>query len=184
MRPVLALLVSGLIVGLCTLQVEDQKKLDRLAPLIGKWKMTVRSFFPPEAAGVLHGTMTVEWTLDKRYVQLQSKIVPERGHQSRLEGTGFITYDENAAYDKRRYRAYFLWSYDGRCLPMQGKFSGKELVLTGSPLSLMDDVDFRLTATASFKDADHVDVTIEIMPPPKSKNNPEQLAVINFEKEK
>ncbi len=133
-----------------------QTQVGRLAPLVGDWKMKVHLEMG-DVKDDLTGTMTATWALDKTYVNLNAKL----DNGSKLEGTGFVTFDDNAKYEKRQYRGYFLWSADGRCLPLQGDLTEDKLVMLGQALSLGESEVPQVRVNTTFKDKDHIDVTVE-----------------------
>jgi hypothetical protein len=155
LKRLLVLVIACATLGVLAHQNEERRpQLDRLAPLIGEWDVTLTVDIP-ELSGPQRGTMKATWALDKTYVQLDARL----DSQAKLQGVGYVTFDDNATYERRKYRAYLIWSYDGGCLPLEGTFSDKTLAMTGRVITMSSErLDTKVQTV--FRDKDHIDVTV------------------------
>ena len=137
----------------------------KLEPLIGEWDVKMEIKEPPEIAGVYRGTAKFSWDPNKQHIRAEGSLLSDVSKTT--YGTGFLSFDDNAAEPEQAYTAAFLWADDGRVLTMRGNFKDKLLIFDAKPQAVDANKDLRLRVTTDLgkdKILVHVDLPAESKP--------------------
>jgi hypothetical protein len=143
----------------------QEAKIAKLAPLIGEWDVKMEIKEPAEIAGIYNGSARFSWDPNKQHIRAEGSLSTDESKTT--YGTGFLSFDDNAAEADQAYRAAFLWADDGRILTMKGNFQGKVLVFDASPQSADGNKDLKFKVTTALG-KDKITVQVDLPVEPKS----------------